>query len=146
MRFERRPRHSATTPPTVQRMDAVPLLTDFIKSRIIPAALVETEKAALAQRNTPKDRDAAALAWRQARKLFYALPPASRESLRVLFTDDTLPATSAYWIHKIAEEADRAETTLPAITWDGIEFYRYAGGRWHTADNAQTPPTTQAIQ
>ena len=143
MRFERRPRQSATTPPTVQRMDAAPLLTAFIKSRIIPAALVETEKAALAQRNTPKDRAAAALAWRQARKLFYALSPASRQSLRVLFSDDTMPATSAYWIHQITQEADRAETALPAITWDGREFYRYASGRWHIDNDQQAPTATR---
>ena len=140
MRFDRRPRQPPITPPTVERMDAVPLLTAFIKSGIIPTALVETEKAALAHRTTPKARAAAALAWRQARALFYALPQSSRQKLRETFADDALPASSAYWIHQITTEADRAGvTTLPTVTWDRLTFYCYSAGRWHIDTDRHTP-------
>lgn len=145
MRFERRPRQTPTTPPTVQRMDAVPLLTAFIKSGIVPAALVETEKAALAHGTTPKARAAAALAWRQARALFYALPPLSRQTLREKFTDDTLPATSAYWIHQITLEADRAGAPLPAVTWDRQTYYRYSASRWRIETNQHAPAAAPSV-
>lgn len=145
MRFERRPRTPPATPPTVERMDAVPLLTAFIKSGIIPTALVETEKAALANGTTPKARAAAALAWRQTRTLFYALPQPSRRALREKFTDEALPASSAYWTHQITLEADRAGVPLPAVTWDRQTYYRYSAGRWHMDNGQHTPAAAPSV-